>query len=386
MPESYRLNRRSFFSLGAASLIVTRLPAESPAGPLVYTGSSTTKPGDGIHVARWHHASGTLSDVRVAFEADSPTFLAVTHQRKSPLLFAGHQTGPSIGGMSGFRISPSGDLTLINTVSASGADFVHLALDRTEQCLITANYGQGSILSSKIAPDGHLSDWVTQIQLTGHGPNPTRQQGPRAHGVAVSPNNRFVYVNDLGTDRIFIYKLNTATAELTPNDPPFFTAAAGAGPRHLLFHPNHRWAYTIHELNSTITFLQWNSKSGALTAASSVPTLAPDGDIAGNRAGELALDRSGKFLYACNRGDAAEQLMTYSVGLDGHLTLVSRIQTAGKEARHFMVSPDDGYLVVAEQFSNEVVVFARNRETGTLTPTVARYPIDGVSCVLFAEA
>ncbi len=379
------LTRRSFVSLTAASLMATRLPAAAAsAGPLVYTGSTSTKRGEGIHVARWHRSSGTFSDVRLAFEAVSPAFLAVSHHRKAPLLFAGHQTGEKTGGLSGFRIDPSGNLTLINTVSEEGADFVHLALDHTEQCLITVNYAQGSILSSKIAADGHLSDWVTRFQLTGSGPNASRQAGPHAHGVAVSPDNRFVYITDLGTDRIFIYKLNTTTAELTPNDPPFFAAAAGSGPRHLHFHPNRRWAYTINELNSTITFLEWNAKTGALTSVANVPTLAPDGDIASNRAGELAFDRAGTFLYACNRGDASEQLMTYSVGPDGHLTLVARIQTPGKEARHFTASPDDGYLIVTEQFTNELVVFARDRKTGLITPTAARYPIDNVSCVLFA--
>jgi 6-phosphogluconolactonase len=218
---------------------------------------------------------------------------------------------------------------------------------------------------------------------TGHGPIASRQAAPHAHGAAISPNNRFVYINDLGADRILIYKLNAATAELTPNDPPFFAAVAGSGPRHLAFHPNGRWAYSINELNSTITFLQWNSTSGALTAVANVPTMAPGGDIAKNRAGEIAFDSAGRFLYACNRG-AAEELLTFSVGPNGHLNLLDRIQTEGKEARHFTVSPDDGYLLVAEQFSNEILVFARHRQTGLLKPTEVRYPIDGASCIVFS--
>jgi 6-phosphogluconolactonase len=369
--------RRAFLSLAASSLAATRLHAFQTA-PLVYIGSSSDKAGQGIHVARWNESSGTLSDLRLAYEAKSPSFLAA---RQGRWLFAGHQVGPKMGGLSGFAMDPSGDLKLINTVTAPGADFVHLALDHTGQCLIAPNYGKGSILSCKVAADGHLSDWVSNIQLAGHGPNASRQSSPHAHGAAVSPNNRFVYINDLGTDRILIYKLNTATAELTPADPPVYTGPAGSGPRHLAFHPNGRWAYCINELNSTVTFLHWNPATGALTAVGSVPTMATNGDIAHNRAGELAFSKEGHFLYACNRGP--DELVTYAVGPDGNLKFLARTQTEGKEARHFLVSPQNGYLLVAEQFSNEVVIYARDRHTGLLKTTDARYPVDAPSCIVF---
>jgi 6-phosphogluconolactonase len=376
------LTRRSFLSLTAASLVASRLgAADTGTSPLVYIGTTTRKAGDGIHVGRWNPQSGTLSEVRIAFECISPSFLAITRRRNVPLLFAGYQTDPKTGGLSGFRIDPSGALKLINTVPAAGADFVHLALDHTEGCLIAANYGQGSILSCKVDPAGHLSGFVSQIQLSGHGPISSRQASPHAHGAAISPNNRFVYINDLGTDRIFIYKLNAATAELVANDPPFLSMAAGSGPRHLVFHPNGRWAYCINELNSTISFLHWNSASGALLVVANTPPMVPAGDVANNRAGELAFDANARFLYACNRG-AAEDLLTFSVGNDGRLTFVSRLRTAGKEARHFIVSPDDGYLLVAEQFSKEVAVFARDRHTGILKPTSASYPVDSPSCIV----
>jgi 6-phosphogluconolactonase (cycloisomerase 2 family) len=149
----------------------TRLGAiDTGASPLVYIGTTTRKAGDGIYVGRWNHPSGTLSEVRIAFGAISPSFLAVTRHRKVPLLFAGHQTAPQTGGLSGFRIDPSGDLKLLNTLPATGADFVHLALDHTEGWLIAATYGEGTILSCKVDPDGHLSGFASQIQLTGHGP------------------------------------------------------------------------------------------------------------------------------------------------------------------------------------------------------------------------
>ncbi len=380
---SLMLTRRSFLYLTSATVASASLSAEpAPKNDFVYMGGTAHDPGDGIHVARWHADTGTLSDLRVAFAAASPSFLAISKRPGTRFLFAGHQTAPKVDALSAFRIEASGDLHLLNTITAPEADFVHLALDHTERCLIAPNYGGGTVLSCKVGPDGHLSDFVSKIQFTGHGPIESRQKEPHAHGVAISPDNRFVLINDLGTDRIMIYKLTAATAELTPNEPPFFATAPGSGPRHLTFHPNGRWAYSINELDSTITQMHWNAKAGVLTAASSVPTLPLGGDVVNNRAGEVVIDSTGRFLYGCNRG-AVEDLLTYAIGPDGHLTLLGRTPLDGKEARHFTLSPDERYLLVAKQFSDQVSVFTRDRKTGALAQTNARYPVPGASCVLF---
>lgn len=375
--------RRTFLTTASAALAATRLYAQAATGPLVYIGSTTKKSGDGIHVARWNAGAGTLSDVRLAFECVSPSFLVRGSKGKAAILFAGHQVAPKMGGLSSLRIAPGGDLKLINTVSAPGADFVHLAVDHTGQCIVAPNYGIGTVLSAKVATDGRISDFVSNLKLTGHGPIASRQTAPHAHGVVFSPNNRFVYINDLGSDRIFIYTFDPATAELTPAEQPFFAMPAGSGPRHLAFHPNGRWAYSVNELDSTLTFLTWNPASGALTLIASVPTMAQGGDVANNRAGEIAFDRAGHFLYSCNRG-AAEELLTYAVGPDGRLTFLARTPTGDREARHFVVTPDDGYVLVARQFGNDVAVFRRDLKSGVLQPTAMRYPVDSASCVLFA--
>ena len=377
--------RRTFVSLSAATFAAARLSAGAPQGRegnLVYIGSTAKNPGDGIYVARWIGSSGTLSEPRLAFEAISPSFLALSRKPGPRLLFAGHQAAPKTGGLSAFHIEPSGDLKLVNTVTIAGADFVHILLDHSERCVIAANYGAGTVLTARIAPDGRLSEFVSKIQLTGHGPIASRQTAPHAHGVAVSPNNRFVYICDLGTDRILIYTLDPKTAELTPAQPAFFTMPPGSGPRHLTFHPNQRWAYSVNELDSTLTLFTWDQATGALTLVDAVPTLVAGADVSKNRAGEIAFDAAGRFLYSCNRG-GVEELLTYAIGPNGHLALAGRVPTGDKEARHFTLAPGDAYLLVARQFGNDVAVFARDRQSGLLTPTDARYPVNGASCVLF---
>jgi 6-phosphogluconolactonase len=376
------VTRRSFISASAATLAATKLKAAAP-DKLVYIGSTDNKDnGPGIHAALWSAKTGTLSNLRLVSPALSAGFLAAGNLGGTRVLFVGHQAAPKVGALSSYRIAASGDLTLINTVTMPNFDMVHLALDHSQHCLIAASYGSGKVLSVKIALNGQISDPVTQLQLTGHGPNASRQTAPHAHGVAISPDNRYVLINDLGTDRIMVYKLNAATAELSPNDPPYFAAAPGSGPRHLTFHPNGKWAYSVNELDSTLTLLHWNAATGVLTQAASAPTLPLGGDIANNRAGEVIIDKTGHTLYSCNRG-AVEDLLVYNIGPDGHLSLTSRLPLGGKEARHFAITPDGNFFLVAEQFSNEVAVFSRNAQTGILQPTANHYEVINPSCVLF---
>ena len=386
MPQNttQKLSRRTFVSLAAATVASTRLSAaQAVPASLVYIGSTANGPDDGIHVAQWNAASGTLSGLRLVSAVKEPSFLALTRHGASRLLFAGIQSAPKAGALAAYRIEASGDLKPINTVADPNGEGVHSLVDHTGRCLVSANYTAGTIVTCKIAPDGHLSDLVSNIQFTGHGPMASRQKAPHAHGVAIAPDNRFALINDLGTDRIMVYKLNAATAELTPNDPPYYTAAPASGPRHLAFHPNGKWAYSINELDSTITLFRWNAAAGTLTLLATTPTLPPGGDFATNRAGELAFDHTGHFLYACNR-DSVEELLSYSIGPAGHLTLIGRTPLGGKEARHFTISPDNRFLLCARQFSNDVAVFSRNLQTGALSPTPAHYPVNLPSCVLFA--
>jgi 6-phosphogluconolactonase len=129
--------------------------------------------------------------------------------------------------------------------------------------------------------------------------------------------------------------------------------------------------------------MSWDSKTGVLTTIDNTPTTEAGVDISKNRAGEVIFDSAGKFLYACNRG-AAEELLVYKVGRDGKLTRASRAPLGGKEARHYAISPDGGYIVVAEQATNFASVFKRNRSSGALTPTGNKCPVNRASSISFA--
>jgi 6-phosphogluconolactonase len=382
MSSTRRWTRRSFLATTGGAVAAFRLPAQLAEPKLVYIGSGASGQAAGIHTATWNPATGTLSNLRLVMQADGADFIAAATIAGKRILFAGRQLPAQMGALCSYQIAPNGDLTLINSINVPDFDFVHTAVDHTGQALITAAYDSGKVLSAKIAPDGQLSGPVSHFQLTGHGPNPYRQISSHAHGVAISPDNRFVLINDFGADRIMIYKLNAATAELTPNTTPWFQTTPGSGPRHTAFHPSGKWAYSINELDSTITQMSWNAAGGILTLIVTTPTLPPVGDIATNQPAELAFDKYGSLLYASNRA-AVEEILVYSVSASGSLALAQRVDFGGKEARHFAISPDGNFLILAEQFSDKVAVFTRNPTTGTLKLTANKYPVQNPSCILF---
>jgi len=350
-----------------------------------YIGSTASGKQEGIHVGRWNAASGVIEDLRLAYACTQPSFQVTASLGSGMYLFSGHQPQETRAALSSFRVSGNGDLEMVNTIEVDDEpeSFVQIALDRTHRVLVSVSYRSSKVRTFQVEPDGRLSQPVVEFTLHGSGPNVQRQAKSHSHGAVVSPDNKFVLINDLGTDKIMIYRLDPGTGKLEPNEPPFYKANPGSGPRHTTFHPNGTAAYAINELDSTITTMAWDAEHGSLHTLENTPTTAPDVDIATNRAGEVALDASGRFLYACNRG-AVEELLDYNVSADGKLTLASRIPLDGKEARHFAISPDGKWLVVAEQFSNIVSVYQRDQASGALKPSGSRHSINNPSCISFA--
>jgi 6-phosphogluconolactonase len=378
--------RRAFVLSATASVAAAKLRAKGRSGSAnyVFIGSTAKGEGEGIHVASWDESTGAFSGLRLAFAASQPSFMYAVENHGQWLLFSGHQPSPTEAALSSFQVKPTGELEVVNTLTMPDEEesFIQIVVDRTHRCLVSASYRTSKVRSFKVAADGHLSGPVSEFQLTGSGPNPRRQRTAHAHGAVIAPGNNFALINDLGSDRIMVYKLNAATAEMTPNDPPYYAATPGSGPRHTAFHPNGKWAYCVSELNSTLTFFDWDGSRGVLTKVEVISTIPTGADVAKNRAGEVIIDRSGRFLYSCNRG-LFEELLVYRIGPDGRLTLLQRTPLGGKEARHYAIDPSGKFLVVAEQFSDRAGIFARSPESGELQATGRTYPVDKASCIVF---
>ncbi len=257
---------------------------------------------------------------------------------------------------------------------SGGADPCYVSFDQTGKYLLVANYTGGNVSVFPIAPDGRIGRASAFVQHTGSGPNKERQEGPHAHYIATSADNRFVFVVDLGLDEVVVYRFDPAKGSLTPNDPPFAKLAPGAGPRHLAFHPNGKFAYVLNEVNSTVTAFAYDAKNGSFSTLQTLSTI-PKDFTAHNDTAEIVVHPSGKFLYASNRGHDSIAEFTIDPA-KGTLTLAGDFSTQGKTPRNFALDPTGKVLLAANQESNNIVVFRIDQFTGALAATgqVAQVP------------
>jgi 6-phosphogluconolactonase len=368
------------------TLCATAAPAPHEEKYLAYIGTytedgSTSK---GIYAYRFDARSSNLTPIGLAAETTNPSFLAIHPNHR--FLYAVNETGSYNGQKSGavtaFSIDhATGKLTQLNQVASGGADPCYITVDKTGKYVLVANYTEGSIAVFPVLSDGRLGEASAFIQHTGHGINPKRQEGPHAHSIDLSPDNRFAIVDDLGLDETLVYKFDSAKGSLTLNDPPFATAAPGAGPRHFALHPNGQFGYMLAEMGSTITAFSYDGTSGVLRPLQTISTL-PKGFTGHNDAAEIEVDLSGKFLYASNRGH--DSIAVFAVDQkQGTLKLIEYVPTRGSSPRNFAIDPTGKLIFAENEKSDNIVLFRINPQTGRLTPTSKVLDISQPVCVRF---
>lgn len=383
-----QINRRRFILGSAALSMVGRqgfaLAQGVGGGQLLLVGTQTSGASKGIYAYSFDGAAGELKQVGLAAEADNPTFLALGPNGRTVLVANELDTyeGKSGGAVSSYTLDrASARLTKVNEVAAQGGGTCHVAFDHTGRSAFAANYGGGSAASFSVSADGRLSPAVSFLQYTGSGPDAQRQKGPHAHRVTVSPDNRFLLVNDLGLDVIHVYKLDAGTAKVTPNEPAVWRSAPGAGPRALQFHPNGRFAYCVTEMASGVVVLRWNAQPGVLETVQEVAMRPPEfrGVTGGD---DIVIDREARFAYATDRFD--DIIVTFAISADGgRLTLLNRTSCGGKVPRHLALDPSGRWLLVANQASDNISVLARDPKTGLLTARKS-FPLSKPQCLVFA--
>jgi len=348
---------------------------------LLLVGTQTTAGSKGIYSYLWNAASGDMSSQILAAEVAMPTFLAMAPGGQH--VYSANELPEGDGKVTGFRLDRAArKLMEINAVSSKGAAPCHVALDHTGHSLYAANYNGGSAVSFKVAADGKLSSAVEDLKFTEHGPNAKRQEAAHAHRVTVSPDNRFLLVNDLGDDAIRIFHIDAANAKLKPNDPPAWKATPGSGPRSLRFHPNGRWAYCMNEMECTAELLYWDAAKGTLASQQKIDLLANGPDETAT-ASESAIDKSGEYAYFAVRGP--NTLTTCRIdATSGKLTFEDRRHCGGKVPRHIALDPSDRWLLIANEVSGNIAVLKRDTKTGKLSETGKEFAISKPQCLLFA--
>jgi 6-phosphogluconolactonase len=353
---------------------------------LLYVGAYTDKGAKGIYVYRYDPASGQLSDSQVAAETVNPSF--VTIDDKDRRLYAVNEVqkyqNESSGGVSAFSIQPDGQLHFLNEVASGGADPCYISIDKTGKYVLVANYTGGSISVFPIQRDGGLGAATAFIQHKGSGPNRERQEAAHAHWIETSPDNRFTISADLGMDELLVYHFDASTGKLSPNDPPFAKTEPGAGPRHLAFDANGKFAYVINELQSTVSVFSYDAANGVLHPLQNISAL-PKEFSGENTAAEIAIHPNGRFLFASNRGH--DSIAVFLIDkTKGTLQLIDNFSVKGRTPRSFVIDPTGSRLLVANQDTGNIVVFRINRSTGRLTATGQEVKVPAPVCLKFIAA
>lgn len=328
----------------------------------VYVGSYMGQGGgDGIYLFRLNTEMGSLEMISSYPElSDQPSFLAVTRDT----VYAVSELGEG-GYITSFRRNPhSGELTVINRVKTEGADMCHLCLWPGGRYISAANYTSGSLLVCSVEEDGSLGRICDRKQHLGAGVDTIRQEGPHVHSTVVSRDEKRLYAADLGLDRIFCYSIREdSTLEKAGEDAQIFTPC-GMGPRHFVFSEDERFLYLMTEMGSRL-FVYESGDSGRTFREIQNLDVLPENYEGAHTGADIHLSADGRFLYLSDRG--VNDIVVYRISEEtGLAELVGHYSCHGDFPRNFCITPDDGFILIANQKSGNVVLCERNRETGAL--------------------
>ena len=348
------------------------------------TGAILQGKGEGIYIYHFDGTTGSMKLCSIAPSGPNPSYLAFDSSRRHLYVVNELKTfeGAESGSVSAFEVdSKNCTLRFLNRKPTHGTDPCHLIVDKTGKYVLVANYMSGSVCVLPIQQDGSLGDPTDVIQHTGSSVHPTRQKGPHAHGVTMDGTGKWMFVPDLGLDRLMVYQFDTILGKLTPYRIPYVELPAGAGPRGFVLHPKGDFAYIVNELNSTVTAFRYQIGKGILQEIQTLSTL-PEGYQGDSTCGELQISPSGGFLYASNRGH--NSIAVYTVNQDdGTLTFKGCTGTQGETPRHFIISPEENYLLAANQDTDNVITFSIDPLTGELGDSGNNLLVPTPVCVKF---
>lgn len=338
-----------------------------------YTEGTASK---GIYVYQFDAATGDASPVSTIATAN-PSYLALAPDGK--FLYAANENGQ--GEVSAFAFDKaSGQLRFLNKQSSGGDGPCYISVDAGRKWAMVANYGGGSLAALPIHADGTLGALTQLIQHTGSGPDKDRQEKPHVHSVTFSPDQRYLISADLGLDDLSVYRFNAAAAARPLSVSPVSSlhASPGDGPRHISFYPGKPYVYGMMEMGGAVDFFRWTN--GKLVARQRISSLPEDfkGDIG---SADIHVAPKGKFLYASNRGDA-NSIAIFSIDTaTGELTVKGFESTQGKTPRNFMIDPTGHWLLVANQRSDNIIIFSIDAKTGLLKNTGKQLSVPAPVCL-----
>jgi 6-phosphogluconolactonase len=386
--------RREFLKIAGLGTLGLALPelafpgADMRPGELpFYVGTYTSGKSKGIYLYSLNLKSGVLKHVATTERVKDPSYLALGPGHRN--LYAVNEGedfgGKKSGALSSFAIDQrTGKLKFLNQQPSLGGAPCYVVVDRGGRFVLVANYSGGNVAVLPIRSDGSLGEATDLKQDLGSSINVERQEAPHAHCIELDPGNRFAYACDLGTDKIMIYRFDSRRGKLIANKTPWVQVKPGAGPRHITFHPEGKYAYVINELHATVTTFARDRGQGSLKEVQTISTLPADFSGADTSA-DIHLSPDGRFLYCSNRGH--DSIAAFRIDpRNGKLTFIAHQSSGGKTPRNFAIDPTGAFLLVANQNSDNIVTFRRDNKTGRLSATDHVAEVPSPVCLKFTTA
>lgn len=348
---------------------------------MLYIGTYTESPmghAPGIGCIEFDADRGEFAGDLAITEAANPSYLAMNAD--GTRLYAVDER--EVGGVTAFRRDPAtGVLSRMTSQPTGGAHPCHLSLDASGRFVLVVNYTGGNVAVFPIDGDGDLLPASQVLAHAGSSVDPNRQGEPHPHMIQPSPDGRFVYVSDLGTDQVVRYRLDTETGRLI--DPLPTAMRPGMGPRHFAFAPDGRSMVVIGELDSSLVSCAIEA-DGALTPVASVSTLPADFSGSSTCA-HVVVSHDGRFVYGSNRGHDSIAVAAFDAGSRA-LEIVQIVPTGGQEPRNFGIDPSGRWLLAGNQLSDTITLFERDEATGRLSPVDRRLDAATPVALCFAGA
>jgi 6-phosphogluconolactonase len=357
--------------IGLARSVLVCALLTSPAGAKTFTlfaGSYTNGTSKGVYAWKFDSNDGALRPIGLVAETPQPAHIWISPSGRD-LYAVNWETD---GGVSAFRIDPqTARLSFLNRVSSHGALPNQVVLDPSGRIAVTTTYSGGTLAAFKVEPDGRLSDAFYVDPHVGP-PLTSSQRGPKVHGAEFSKDGRFLYVADLGLDRVYVYRVDIAKPAVIPADPPFVNTHPAAGPRRLQLSRNGQFLYVDDETSSEVTVFAVNG--ARLKEVETVSTLPPGAHVK-NMTAEIMIDRAGRHLYVGNRGE--DTIAVFDIDpATGRLTLVQNASAGGLTPRNIRLDPTGAYLLSANEGSGSIAELKVDPATGKLSPTGVSVSID----------
>lgn len=337
-------------------------------------GSYATPQEEGIKVYAWNNEKGEATYVSGLAGISNPSYQVVTADGER-IYSVGEDDGLTSTAHALSFDKANGKLTLMNTQLTQGGAPCYINITPDGKSVITANYMGANISLIPLDSSGRLTENVKTIAFTGEGEIKNRQDQPHLHCVEFTPDGKHLLANDLGTDKIHVFPLNS-DGKLDEKAGFDINLEPASGPRHICFSKDGRFAYLINEISGKVTTLSYDGKSLTPIQYIEADTVNAQGSA------DIHLSPDGKFLYASNRLKA-DGIAVFSVNQETGLLAKVGYQLTGIHPRNFVITPDGKYLLVACRDSNLIQIFSRDEKTGLLIDTRKRIETSKPVCLKF---